>query len=152
MLTPSETENPAVLVGHADWQSDAAAIARVRETVFIREQGVPEALEWEPIDAQCEWFAAWLDGGIVGIARLAPDQRIGRMAVLPQWRRRGIGSALLQAVLVRARKKGLRQVTLHAQSHAVPFYGRFGFRPVGEEFLDAGIPHRLMIRKIEAPE
>ncbi|MCU0841918.1 MAG: GNAT family N-acetyltransferase [Thiobacillaceae bacterium] len=148
----SETENPAFLVGHADWLADGAAIARVREAVFIREQGVPEALEWETIDALCEWFAAWLDGGIVGIARLAPDHRIGRMAVLPEWRGRGIGSALLEAVLDRAEEKGLRQVTLHAQSHAVPFYGRFGFRPVGDEFLEADIPHRLMTRKIEAPE
>lgn len=129
----------------AHWPDDAAAIADVRRRVFIVEQGVPEALEWEAIDAQCAWFVAEADvGDIVGVARLQADGRIGRMAVLPEWRRRGLGAALLAAALVEARARGLSGAHLAAQTHAVPFYARFGFRAEGPVFLDAGIPHRYM--------
>jgi len=132
-------------VSAADWQEDQAGIAQVRRRVFIEEQAVPEAMEWETQDADCDWFAAKDSGGaIVGIARLTPDARIGRMAVLPAWRRRGVGSGLLRAALARARQKGLRQVGLHAQVHALPFYARFGFQARGPEFDEAGIAHREM--------
>ncbi|NWG87816.1 MAG: GNAT family N-acetyltransferase [Hydrogenophilaceae bacterium] len=129
----------------ADWSRDESAIALVRRQVFIEEQAVPEAMEWETQDPACDWFVAKDGGGaIVGIARLTPDARIGRMAVLPGWRRRGVGTALLQAALAKARQKGLPQVSLHAQVHALLFYGRFGFQARGPEFEEAGIPHREM--------
>ncbi len=137
-------ENPALRVEPAQWVADREAIAAVRRRVFIDEQGVPEALEWEVADPFCEWFVARHDGGVVGIARLTPDRRIGRMAVLPAWRGKGVGTALLQAVLQRAGQLGLATVSLHAQIHAMAFYARFGFRPEGDEFMEAGIPHRAM--------
>ena len=129
----------------AEWPRDEPGIAQVRRRVFIEEQAVPEAMEWEARDGECDWFVAGdKSGAIVGIARLTPDARIGRMAVLPAWRRRGVGSALLRAALARARQKGLRQLSLHAQVHAVPFYVRFGFQARGPVFDEAGIPHREM--------
>lgn len=133
-------------VTEADWPGDEPAIARVRRQVFIEEQAVPEAMEWEARDADCAWFVARAaEGEVVGIARLTSDARIGRMAVLPAWRRRGVGSALLAATLVKARQGGLRQVGLHAQVHAMPFYARAGFQAHGPEFDEAGIPHREMV-------
>lgn len=142
---------PAFLVRPARWQADEAAIARVRRAVFIEEQGVPEALEWESWDGDCAWFVAE-DGGntIVGIGRLTPEGRVGRMAVLPQWRGRGVGSALLAASLSEARGRGQRRVELSAQSRAVPFYERHGFSAIGDEYLDAGIPHRTMTLELGA--
>jgi predicted GNAT family N-acyltransferase len=89
---------------------------------------------------------------VVGIARLTPDAQVGRMAVLPDWRGRGIGTALLRAVLQCAREKGLAVVTLHAQTHAVPFYARQGFRAEGAVFMEAGIPHRRMTLVIHEDE
>ena len=133
-----------VTVARADWPRDEAGIARVRRQVFIEEQAVPESLEWEALDPDCDWFVARRDEEIVGVARLTPEGRIGRMAVLPAWRGRGVGSALLRAALDRARERGFRAVVLSAQVHAMPFYARFGFTPVGPEYLDAGIPHRKM--------
>ncbi len=136
---------PAFAVRSAHWSVDAPAIAEVRRRVFIVEQGVPEALEWEAIDPDCAWFVAEVSGvSVIGIARLRADGRIGRMAVLPSWRRRGVGSALLAAALAEARTRGLAGVHLAAQTHAVPFYARCGFRVQGPEFLEAGIPHRRM--------
>lgn len=89
-------------VSAAAWPADAVAIARVRRAVFIEEQAVPEALEWEELDRDCAWFVARLAGGeVIGTARLTPDGRIGRMAVLPSWRGGGVGTALLGAALTR---------------------------------------------------
>jgi len=140
---------PGELVARAGrWPEDAAAIAGVRRAVFIDEQGVPEAMEWEALDAECDWFLAEADGGAVAVARLTPAGRIGRMAVLVPWRGLGIGSALLALALRRAAERGLARVELHAQRHALGFYTRFGFAAEGPEFDEAGIPHRHMILTI----
>jgi predicted GNAT family N-acyltransferase len=133
-----------VSVELADWPGAEAAIAGVRRAVFIEEQGVPEALEWESIDPVCDWFVARQGRTVLGVARLTPDGRIGRMAVLPDWRGRGVGAALLGAALDQARKRGFGGVALSAQIRAMPFYARFGFVAEGPEYWDAGIPHRKM--------
>lgn len=132
-------------VTRANWASDAAAMARIRRAVFIEEQEVPEYMEWEAIDPHCDWFVARVGGQTVGVARLTAEGRIGRMAVLPAWRGKGLGSALLRAALARARELGRTQVVLSAQVRAMPFYLRFGFKAEGPEYMDAGIPHRKML-------
>jgi predicted GNAT family N-acyltransferase len=150
---------PAFTVETALWARDAQAIAQVRRAVFIEEQLVPEEMEWEDRDAVCDWFLARSEGaGVLGIARLVPEGLtglsagvgvVGRMAVLPDWRRRGVGSALLRAALARARQRHMRQVVLHAQTQALAFYQRHGFVPQGEAFQEAGIAHRLMVLNLE---
>ncbi len=132
-------------VSSAKWPADEAAIARVRRAVFIEEQAVPESLEWEELDRDCVWFVARLGSGeVIGTARLTPDNRIGRMAVSRPWRHGGVGTALLGAALSAARRRGVPTVRLSAQTHAVPFYARFGFRAEGTMYMDAGIPHVAM--------
>jgi predicted GNAT family N-acyltransferase len=127
------------------WSEDAARLQQVRFDVFVREQGVPLALEWDEFDAlSLHVLAAARDGQPVGTGRLLPDGHIGRMAVLAAWRRHGVGSALLTELLVMAREAGHDRVVLHAQTHALGFYARHGFEPEGEEFLEAGIAHRTM--------
>jgi predicted GNAT family N-acyltransferase len=83
-------------------------------------------------------------GRALGTGRLLPDGHIGRMAVLPQARGQGVGAALLRALMQAARDRGEREVALSAQTHAIAFYERFGFVVEGEEYDDAGIPHRMM--------
>ena len=117
----------------------------IRRIVFIEEQGVPESLEWDRYDARSQHVLAYEPEGIaVGTGRLLPDGHIGRMAVLRPWRRRGVGSALLAALLDLARKQKLPLVRLHAQTHAVGFYAKHGFTVTSDEFPEAGIPHRAM--------
>ena len=123
--------------------SEALAFARpVREIVFIEEQRVPRELEWDEWDERSDHAVA-LDMKVqaIGTARLLPDGRIGRMAVLREWRRRGVGAALMEALLRQARAQSVSRVTLHAQTQAAGFYRRFGFSERGGEFLEAGIPH-----------
>ncbi len=129
----------------ACWREDAEALAAIRRRVFIEEQGVPEALEWDGLDEHARHVLAETpDGRAIGCARLLDDGHIGRMAVLPEWRGLGVGGVLLRRLLERAAEAGLPRCWLDAQTHATGFYRRFGFHEEGEEFLDAGIPHRRM--------
>jgi Predicted acyltransferase len=136
---------PPYTIRNADWDDDRLALKHVRRVVFMQEQGVPEALEWDEWDAAARHFLAEdAQGHPIGTARLLPDGHIGRMAVLEFWRRRGIGTAMMRHVLAAARETGFGHVELAAQTHALKFYERFGFVAHGDEFMDAGIPHRTM--------
>ena len=130
----------------ARWPQDQAALRQVRETVFVREQKVPLALEWDGLDDQClHMLAEDRDGNPIGTGRLLPDGHIGRMAVLREWRGRGVGSALLRALMEEGRKRGFETMILAAQVQAMPFYEKAGFVAEGDVFDDAGIPHRNMV-------
>ncbi|MCD9031994.1 GNAT family N-acetyltransferase [Luteimonas sp. Y-2-2-4F] len=125
----------------------------VRGEVFVAEQGVPESLERDDRDAHSvHVLARDAAGAPIGAARLAPGRRIGRMAVLRAWRGRGVGDALLDALLDEARAQGLAEVSLHAQAPAIGFYARHGFLPEGERFEEAGIAHQAMRRALAGPQ
>ena len=131
-----------------DWHIAAPLARPIREAVFLREQGVPEDMEWDEFDAVSRHALAYeATGRAVATGRLLPDGHIGRMAVLRGFRRRGMGGAVLAALLEEARRLGYPELMLHAQTHAAPFYARFGFVPEGAEFMEAGIPHLLMVRR-----
>jgi predicted GNAT family N-acyltransferase len=132
----------------ADWTRDANTLRAIREQVFVLEQAVPPELEWDGIDPDCVHVLAELDGEPVGTGRLLPDGHIGRMAVLRAARSRGVGAAMMVRLVELARARGLRQLALNAQTHAIPFYRRFGFTAVGPEFDDAGMPHVRMTRAL----
>ncbi|WP_426689125.1 GNAT family N-acetyltransferase [Rhodanobacter ginsengiterrae] len=131
----------------ADWSNDEqrAALLDLRETVFIREQGVPEQRERDGLDGDCWHLLARNEAGQpIGCGRLTPAHKIGRMAVLRDWRGRGVGVALLRELVARARTQGWPEVALDAQVSAMGFYEREGFDAYGEEFEDAGLAHRAM--------
>lgn len=136
-------------VRQATWQADRAALCRVREAVFVVEQGVPPALEWDEADAMCWHVLAESGGGeAIGAGRLLRDGHIGRLAVERPWRGRGVGGALLLELVGLAQAEGMPQLILHAQTHAIGFYVRHGFIAQGPDFVEAGIPHRLMRRSL----
>ncbi len=133
----------------ADWKADRDKLRAVREAVFVAEQKVPLELEWDEEDLRCVHVVAETnDGAAIGTGRLLPDGHIGRMAVLQAWRRRGVGSALLAALVDLAKRAGHAVVRLHAQSYAVDFYRQHGFTAQGKEFMEAGIAHRYMTRAL----
>jgi len=140
---------PAYSLHHADWTRDHSALRAVRVAVFVQEQGVPEELEWDEFDA-CSVHVLAEDpaGNPIGTGRLLADGHIGRMAVLAGHRGQGIGAAMLQWLIEQARHRGMRELLLHAQTHAESFYSRHGFERVGDPFMEAGIPHCLMRREL----
>lgn len=132
-------------VREVDWERDGEALRHVRIAVFCIEQDVPAELEWDGIDGRCEHALAVDAGGrAIGCGRLLPDGHIGRMAVLREWRDRGVGGALLEHFIALARERGHAVARLNAQTRAIPFYEAHGFAATGDEFDDAGIPHRAM--------
>jgi predicted GNAT family N-acyltransferase len=138
-------ETVEITVSPASWTADQRVIAGIREQVFIEEQGVPASLEWDGLDeAATHFLARDARGYAVGTARLLDSGQIGRMAVLPAWRAHGAGKALLAATIAAARQAGLHRVFLNAQTRVSGLYEQAGFRAVGDEFSEAGIPHRRM--------
>ena len=139
-------------IRRADWERDASRLQAIRRQVFVREQAVPEAEEWDGLDTEAlHLLAEGADGEALGTARLLPSGQIGRMAVLAAHRRRGIGRALLKTLLDIAQTEGFPPVFLNAQTHALPFYAGLGFAAEGDEFDDAGIPHRRMRLSTSSP-
>jgi predicted GNAT family N-acyltransferase len=129
----------------ADYRTDFQDLRRVRETVFVIEQNVPVELEWDAQDPICQHVIARdADNHPIGTGRLAPDHRIGRMAVLREWRGRGVGDAMLVALIDIARAQRWSQVELHAQVDAIGFYLKYGFVAHGDEFVEADIRHLAM--------
>jgi len=136
------TKTPDFRVRLADWRDESATLSRIRTAVFVVEQNVPADLEMDGRDGDCAHvLAGSATGEAIGTGRLMPDGRIGRMAVLAAWRGKGVGAAMLAALIAEARRRGLRETYLHSQSHAKDFYARHGFVVEGEEYLEAGIPH-----------
>ena len=133
-----------------NWNASREKLRAVRRAVFIEEQRVPEELEWDEADDRAyHVLATDEEGDAIGTGRLQLDGQIGRMAVARNWRGRGVGAAILQALIELARKEGCTVVRLHAQTHAIAFYARYGFKPVGHEFDEAGIRHRAMELRLE---
>lgn len=143
-FAPTDRDLLELQIEVVDFEAAHDILYAIRERVFVVEQGVPEELEHDAADPHCLHLLARWHGTPVGTARINPQGRIGRMAVLPDYRRHGIGSALLQQILETAREKGFKEVVLAAQIAAITFYERFGFRAEGTIFQEAGIDHLMM--------
>lgn len=132
-------------VSLVSWHDGQMLLRPIRESVFMREQGVPAELEWDGLDEGARHaLALSTNGSAIGCGRILPNGHIGRIAVLPKWRKKKVGTAIMEALLDDARERGLKEVDVDAQTYAVPFYHRFGFEEEGEEFMDAGMPHIKM--------
>lgn len=131
-----------------DWERARGQAAPIRFAVFVEEQGVPFEIELDEYDPVSIHALAFEGDKAVGTGRLLPDGHIGRMAVLKKWRNRGIGGLLLKRLIDAAKARGDGQVALSAQVGALPFYRAHGFVPVGEKYLEAGIPHQEMKRAL----
>jgi predicted GNAT family N-acyltransferase len=142
------TQPGAVDVRRVTTREDLAAAYAIREDVFVAGQGVPLELERDVLDRVAVHVLARRDGHPVATGRLvARDDGVGvlgRIAVIASERGNGLGVAVMQALEDNARDLGLDRIELHAQTHALAFYQRLGYSPVGEEYVEAGIPHLSM--------
>ncbi len=136
-------------VSAVSWHDGELMLRSVREAVFIREQGITPEQEWDGLDEGCRHVLVLSHhGAAIGCARMFADGHIGRLAVLPTWRKQKVGTAIIEAMLDYARAHDYPQVDVDAQIHAVPFYQGFDFVKEGEVFLDAGLPHIKMRLKL----
>lgn len=132
----------AFLIQSASWQADRARLKFVRRQVFIIEQKMPESEEWDDADENSSHVLAFSEKcDVVGTGRLEPTGKIARLAVLGEYRGQGVGSAMLIRLVEEARQRGFGQVYVHAQTHALNFYKKFGFVSDEEIFAEGGIPH-----------
>lgn len=131
----------------ASWANAAQreSLRDLRHEVFVLGQDVPEAREQDGQDDACQHVLARDAAGVaIGCGRIDAHDKIGRMAVRAPWRGRGVGAALLRELIAVAHARGADRVQLAAQVSALGFYQRAGFTVCGEEFMDAGMPHRMM--------
>ncbi len=131
------------------WNLNLETLRSIRDKVFIEEQGVPESIEHDASDETATHFLISDQYIALGCGRLLPDGKIGRMAVLPEHRGKGLGHKLLDAIVSYAKRHGYQRLYLHSQSHANGFYQAAGFVPFGDSFEEAGIPHTAMELQID---
>jgi predicted GNAT family N-acyltransferase len=123
----------------------------VRRTVFIDEQNVPEEEEIDQFERDAVHFVSYQVDAPVAAGRFRIVDGFGkveRICVLKEARNTGAGKAIMREIEAYAQNNGLPKLKLNAQTHAIPFYANLGYEVVSEEFLDAGIPHKTMIKKI----
>ena len=128
---------------------DIEECLRIREEVFIVEQSVPVDMERDEHDTKALHFMALVDGQSVGTARVVmkdngTSAKIGRVAVRRTSRGFGLGKLLIATIEASSDLRHVHQFVLDAQTHALQFYTGLGYEAFGEEFMDAGIPHRHM--------
>lgn len=147
---PIESETGTILIRAGGRKVDIVNALKVRDVVFIQEQNVPVELEHDEYDADALHILA-MDTATkepVGTARILDKgdgvAKIGRVAVLKEYRGRGIGQALMQAVFKTTRELDFTSLMLDSQVSVIPFYEALGFVAEGGVFDDAGIPHRRM--------
>ncbi len=145
----------AYLVRFASSVQDLDAGYALRRDVFETEQNIPRPLDRDPYDYSADHVVVFADDGrCVGTGRIvridARTAQIGRMAVAKDERKHGVGALVLDALERMAAMRGLAELIVHAQIPAEPFYARRGYVKEGEAFLEEGVPHVLMRKRLLA--
>ncbi|MDQ1251272.1 MAG: hypothetical protein QG646_345 [Euryarchaeota archaeon] len=123
----------------------------IRREVFIKEQNVPEEEEVDEEDLESYHIVVYAAGRPVATGRLfkaGESWLIGRISVLKEFRGKQVGKLVVEKLLERAAETEAADVHVHAQTHAVSFYEKFGFMAYGDTFLEANIEHISMVKKI----
>ncbi|WP_312471337.1 GNAT family N-acetyltransferase [Neobacillus sp.] len=132
-------------------QTELAEAYSVRKIVFVDEQNVPLEEEIDQFEDEATHFIMYHEGSPIGAGRFRFVDGYGkveRICVLKEARKTGAGKAIMNGIENYARELEIHKLKLNAQTHAIPFYAGLGYEVVSEEFLDAGIPHKTMIKKI----
>jgi YbgC/YbaW family acyl-CoA thioester hydrolase len=153
LLTAYEAGEDVLQVRTGSWADLKAPARKIRTEVFVEEQRVPLAMEWDDADDTCVHAVVFNRiGQPIATGRLLPSQagsaKIGRVAVNRVLRGSSVGRRVMQALMDAARQRGDRQIVLHAQRSAEAFYRGLGFTARGDEFEEAGIPHIEMTRPL----
>lgn len=124
---------------------------RIRRTVFVEEQQVPLEEEIDDLESEADHFLLYDGKEPIGAGRFrAVDDygKVERICILKEKRKSGAGKVIMMGIEQFAKERGFQKLKLNAQSYAIPFYEKLGYQVVSEEFLDAGIPHKTMMKHI----
>lgn len=132
----------------ADWEKHKKELSAVRHEVFVLGQNVPIELEIEEADKNYTHILARAGDKPVGTVRLNSEGHIGRVAVLKEYRKYGIGQEMMRQIEEVAFELGFESLELNSQCHAIPFYEKLDYKVYGDIFLDAGIEHRHMKKSL----
>lgn len=119
----------------------------VRKKVFIEEQNIPETIEIDGTDKNSKLILLKQDYIPFATGRIIEINEklyIGRIAILKEYRMLGFGKILVELLIDEAKKLGHNTIYLNSQKNVIQFYEKIGFKPIGEEFFKAGIPHLHM--------
>jgi predicted GNAT family N-acyltransferase len=130
-----------IKISQVTWQEAESNLRAVRTPVFIIEQFVTPEFEWDELDASAVHLLALFENKAIACLRIIDYHKIGRMAVLKDYRRMGLGAALLQDAVNICKAHGSKNVYLSAQTHAIDFYQYCGFKVTSEIYQDLHIPH-----------
>lgn len=130
-----------IKIAQVSWHEAENYLRAVRTPVFIVEQFVTPEFEWDELDKSALHLLAMLDNEAIACLRMIDYHKIGRMAVLKEWRGMGLGAALLLEAVKICQVHGSKQIYLSAQTHAIGFYLRCGFKVTSEVYQDVHIPH-----------
>ncbi len=132
-----------VVVG--DWHSLQQHAQHIRELVFVLEQDIAPEDEWDDQDPISTHFVVYDADQPIATARLLSNDHVGRVAVLKEYRSKGIGKLVMQEIIALAKQQQRKELILSSQVHATQFYSGLGFAVQGESYLDCGIPHVDMV-------
>jgi len=134
--------------------TDLKMAFEIRKSVFVEEQGVPLADEFDQfdsLDGLAEHILAYYDDKPVGTGRIRWVDDLGkleRICILESYRKFGLGKVIIKALEVIAVEKGITKVKLHGQTHAKGFYEKLGYQTSSDVFMEDGIPHILMTKEL----
>jgi predicted GNAT family N-acyltransferase len=139
-----------IKVKQTSWENSSECLTDIRYNVFVEEQHVPINEEIDEDDPHAvHWIAYDSDNKAIATGRLLSNGQVGRMAVLKEFRGRGVGSSLMRSIIRYANREDIRALGLNSQIKAIPFYERFGFIVQKEPFMDAGILHQYMLLNLQ---
>ncbi len=130
-----------IQISQVIWRDAESDLREVRQVVFVEEQNVAPDFEWDELDASAVHLLAMRNNQPIACLRIIDYHKIGRMAVLKEFRKNGLGAALLLAAVAICKKHGSKSVVLSAQTHAIGFYSKAGFKVTSAEYCDVDIPH-----------
>lgn len=128
-------------VKHGRWDQLQQDAKLIRTQVFICEQGITEADEWDDQDVISQHFVIYDQDQPIATARLLQNHSVGRVAVVKAYRGQGLGQMIMLEIISYAQKQGLSVLTLSSQVHAISFYEKLGFTVQGNSYDECGIPH-----------
>lgn len=138
-ISPAMTSK--VIIQQVTWQDAENKLRAVRTPVFIQEQFVTPEFEWDEIDSSAVHLIALFEDEPIACLRIIHYEKIGRMAVIKKWRGNGLGAALLNMAIKICKEHGSKYLFLSAQTHAINFYLKAGFKQTSDVYTDVDIPH-----------